>query len=78
MLSAGNTPGEMTLKVADYFAAGTSLVWIINPATRSADVYTSPTDVHRLKPAQSLDGGNVLPGFKLLLKDLFATKRRKR
>jgi hypothetical protein len=42
-----------------------------------ADVYTSPTDCRHLRPTQTLDGGDVLPGFKLSLKELFASTRRR-
>ena len=77
ILSRSNTSGEMTLKVSEYFEAGSRLVWIVDPATQTADVYTAPGESRRLKASQSLDGGDVLPGFKLPLKELFATKRRR-
>ena len=77
VLSRSNTPGEMELKVREYFEAGSRLVWIIDPATQTADVYTAPDECRRLKPTQSLDGSDVLPGFKLALKELFAIKRRR-
>ena len=77
VLSTSNTAAEMTLKVSEYFEAGSRLVWIIDPATQTADVYTAPDECRRLKATQSLDGGDVLPGFKLLLKELFTTKRRR-
>ncbi len=77
VLSRSNTRGEMTLKVSEYFAAGSRLVWIIDPETRTAEVYTAPDECRRLKATQSLDGNEVLPGFKLPLKELFATKRRR-
>lgn len=77
VLSRSNTPGEMTLKVSEYFEAGSRLVWIIDPETQTAEVYTAPDECRRLKATQSLDGGGVLPGFKLPLKELFATKRRR-
>lgn len=77
VLSRSNTPGEMTLKISEYFAAGCRLVWIIDPATQTAEAYTAPDECRRLKATQSLDGGDVLPGFKLPLKQLFATKRRR-
>ena len=77
VLSRSNTPGEMTLKIGEYFAAGSRLVWIIDSTTQTADVYTAPGECRRLKATQSLDGGDVLPGFKLSLKELFATKRRR-
>ena len=34
-------------------------------------VYHSPTDVRVLQPGDELDGGAVLPGFRLPVKDLF-------
>lgn len=77
VLSRSNTPGEMTLKVSEYFEAGSRLVWIIDPETQTAEVYTAPDERRRLKATQSLDGGDVLPGFKLPLRELFATKRRR-
>ena len=77
VLSPSNTTAEMTLKVSEYFEAGSRLVWIIDPETKSAEVYTAPDSCRRLKASQSLDGGDVLPGFKLLLKELLTTKRRR-
>ena len=77
VLSRGNTAAEMTLKISEYFAAGSRIVWIIDPETQTADVYTASDECRRLKVTQTLDGGDVLPGFKLPLKELFATKRRR-
>ena len=77
VLSDSNTPREIERKLAEYFAAGCRLVWIIDPKTRTADVYTAPDECQHLRPTQSLDGGNVLPGFKLSLKELFASTRRR-
>ncbi len=59
------------------FEAGCRLAWIIDPKTRTADVYTASDECRHLRPSQSLDGGDVLPGFKLSLKDLFASTRRR-
>jgi Uma2 family endonuclease len=72
VLSRSNTPGEMKAKRQDYFAAGVELVWEIDPEKRTVAVYTSPTTATTLGPADTLDGGPVLPGFTLPLADLFA------
>jgi Uma2 family endonuclease len=72
VLIASNTEKEMALKRANYFRAGVRLVWIFDPATRSARAYTGPDDVVRLDASGTLDGGDVLPGFALPLRDLFA------
>ncbi|MFM9964564.1 MAG: Uma2 family endonuclease [Planctomycetaceae bacterium] len=78
VLSDSNTPAEIDRKLSEYFEAGCRLAWIIDPKSRTADVYTSPTDCQHLRASQSLDGGDVLPGFKLPLKELFASTRRRR
>lgn len=72
VLSQSNTPGEMAVKRQDYFTASVELVWEIDPDARTVAVYTSVTDVTTLTSADTLDGGTVLPGFTLPLRDLFA------
>jgi Uma2 family endonuclease len=78
VLSPGNTKGEMDRKLRDYFLAGVELVWLIDPKTQTAKTYLSPEDVRRISKTGSLDGGNVLPGFRMALKDLFARTTRRR
>ena len=77
VLSEGNTSREIARKLDEYFEAGCRLAWIIDPENRTADVYTAPDQCTHLRASQSLDGGEVLPGFKLSLKELFASTRRR-
>jgi Uma2 family endonuclease len=63
VISPGNTPKEMALKLAEYFEAGTRLVWYVDPKSRTVDVHTSPEQVTRLAEADTITGGDVLPGF---------------
>ena len=72
VLSQGNTEAEMQRKLRDYFAAGVRLVWYVDPATRSAWAFTAVDQVAELTEEQGLSGGDVLPGFELPLRDLFA------
>lgn len=72
VLSQGNTEAEMQRKLRDYFEAGTRLIWYVQPATRSVRVYTSPDQEVLLRFDDTLTGGDVLPGFELPLRDLFA------
>jgi Uma2 family endonuclease len=73
VLSAGNTPREMSRKRREYFDAGVRLVWIINLDDRTSSVYTAADQQPLIvSESQSLDGGEVLPGFTLPLRDLFA------
>ena len=72
VLSASNTPKEMERKRREYFDAGVRLVWSVDIKTRTVAVYTSPENPRIFTEQQSLDGGDVLPGFTLPLGPLFA------
>jgi Uma2 family endonuclease len=71
VLSPSNTPGEIRLKLKEYFLAGVELAWVIDPAKRSADTYTAPDVSKHLDESGTLDGAGVLPGFRLPLAKLF-------
>jgi Uma2 family endonuclease len=77
VLSASNTPGEMARKRDEYFRAGVKLVWEIDPASRSANVFTGPNAVTPVSADGTLDGGTLLPGFTLSLRDLFDRVERR-
>jgi Uma2 family endonuclease len=61
----------MQRKLREYFAAGTRLVWLIDPKDRTARIYTTPRRGTKLTRDDALDGGGVLPGFHLPFRDLF-------
>lgn len=70
MLSPGNTKDEMTHKIGNYMAAGT-VVWVGNPETRIIDVHIPGQPVKRLRVGDILEGGDVLPGFKMAVAAIF-------
>jgi Uma2 family endonuclease len=72
VVSPGNTKKEMNEKLRDYFAAGCKLVWYVFPKQRQVEVYTSPTAKRIVKGDQVLEGGKVLPGLEIDLRELFA------
>jgi len=71
VLCDSNTPKEMGRKLQEYFAAGTRLVWYVDPRTRTVDVYESPDSCQRLNAGETLTGGEVLPGFSVRVEELF-------
>lgn len=77
VLSQSNTRREIERKLVEYFGAGVVLVWVVDPQKGKAQVYSSPTKKKDVPGDGFLDGGKVLPGFKLSLKDLFAKARRR-
>jgi len=72
VLSASNTDREMDRKRRDYFAAGVRRVWEVDPAARTVTVYTAADPATVLHEDQTLDGRDVLPGFALSVRQLFA------
>ena len=78
VLSPSNTTAEIDRKIAELFELGTKLVWVIDPPMESAAVYTKGKKPKRVGPGDVLEGGKVLPGFRLPLSDLFAAVKRKR
>ena len=62
---------ELEEKMAEYLGIGVRLVWVINPKTRSVHVYRPSSEVDRLRESDALGGEDVLPGFRLAVKELF-------
>ena len=72
VLSPGNTKREMAEKTAEYFAAGARLVWVVNPKSKTVAAYRSLTHIVTLAEKDTLDGGEVVPGFQIAVADIFA------
>jgi Uma2 family endonuclease len=71
VLSPKNTRREIARKLKEYFLGGVRLVWVIDPRKRAADAYTAPDRKTAVAESGELDGGDVLPGFRLPLANLF-------
>ena len=71
VLSKSNTKPEMKRKLGEYFEAGVRLVWMVDPRKRTVRVHTAADQSFLIKEGESLDGGDVLPGFVLPLRELF-------
>jgi Uma2 family endonuclease len=76
ILSKGNTPREMKRKLEEYFRAGVRLVWYVDPNRRTVRVYRASDQSVLLTDDQQLDGGEVLSGFTLSIRDWFAEAER--
>jgi Uma2 family endonuclease len=71
IVSAGNTPKEMDLKREQYFTAGVRIVWYVYPDTRTIQVFTATNECTNLGENDTLDGGDLLPGFSLSIRKWF-------
>jgi Uma2 family endonuclease len=62
---------DMREKAAYYLANGTRMVWLVYPQKRLVEVFR-PDDVQLLDIEDTLEGADVLPGFALHVRDIFA------
>ena len=58
-------------KVADWLGAGARMVIVVNADPQTATVYRSPTDITILTEADTLDGGDVVPGWRMSVSEIF-------
>lgn len=71
VVSPSDTVDEVEEKVQEWLAAGTALVWIVYPRSRTVAVHRSPTDVTILSEKDELDGETVMPGFRFPVREVF-------
>ncbi|UCC81883.1 MAG: Uma2 family endonuclease [Gemmatimonadota bacterium] len=71
VLGADDRPGEVLAKVGAWLNAGVRLVWVVDPSRKIARVYRADGGESLLECADSLRGGDVVPGFELPLEDLW-------
>jgi len=63
---------KMRAKARYYLANGCKIVWLVLPSKRLVEVYRADETEDILTEADTLDGGDVLPGFILPVKAIFA------
>lgn len=68
--STPQSKDRLRIKVGNYLAAGAT-VWLAFPETQTIEVYAPGRPVQILGINDTLDGGDVLPGFSLPVKDIF-------
>ncbi|MHB8645509.1 MAG: Uma2 family endonuclease [Thermomicrobiales bacterium] len=61
-------------KRAEYFAAGTQVVWDVDPRTQTIAAYahSAPETPRRFGPGETADAEPVLPGWRIAVDDVFA------
>lgn len=72
VLSPSDRSTDVALKIRDYLAAGTPLVWYFDPESSVTTELRPGAPVRFLDPWETLDGADVLPGFTLPLGEIYA------
>jgi Uma2 family endonuclease len=75
IVSPSNTVSEIHHKVMDYLDAGSRLVWVVDPGSRTVTVYRSREAIRLLTEGELLEGGDVLPGFHVEVSELLGRQR---
>jgi Uma2 family endonuclease len=71
VISPSDRFDDVLTKVQEYLRAGTRLVWIFHPRTRTVTVYRADGNVQLLQQQEELNGEDVLPGFRCQVGELF-------
>ncbi|HAX24544.1 MAG TPA: Uma2 family endonuclease [Chloroflexi bacterium] len=72
IVSPSDRASAVDAKVAEYLRAGTQLVLVVQPELRSIAVWTPDQRARVYREADEIDFGDVLPGFRLRVSDVFA------
>jgi Uma2 family endonuclease len=71
VVSPSDSAAEIQEKVLQYLDAGTRTVWVVQPRTRTVEVWRAGADVHLIREEEAIEGGDTLPGWRFDLKCLF-------
>lgn len=72
VISPSDRPRDIAAKMAMYLAAGVPLIWLIDPDARTVTVFTPGREPVTLDVDDELAGGDVLPGFRVAVAEVFA------
>jgi Uma2 family endonuclease len=69
VLSPSDRAGDVEKKIEDWLKAAVRLLWYVNPETGTTTVYHGDS-VTRVAADLTLDGTDVVPGFRVRIQDL--------
>ncbi len=75
VLSPNKSKAEMERKRGEYFRAGVRLYWEFDPNSASAREYTEFDKFRDLSHDDTLDGRTIVPGFSIVMKELWIEHR---
>jgi Uma2 family endonuclease len=72
VLSPSGSASDAVAKLEMYQEAGVPLIWLVDPAKQTITVKASEMPAKILKPGDTLDGGEIIPGFSIPVAKVFA------
>lgn len=76
VISESERAAEVRRKTRNYMANGTRLLWIVYPEDREIVAHRPDRPVQALGVDDTLEGGDVLPGFAVQVEEIFAVLDR--
>jgi len=71
VLSPGDRMRQVAGKIGEFLDAGTPLVWLVDPKSRTVTIYRSLSDTKHLTENDTIDAEPVLPGFSVRVSEFF-------
>ncbi|CAN5185226.1 hypothetical protein BH23CHL1_BH23CHL1_21610 [soil metagenome] len=65
VISPLERPGQITTKLLTYLNAGVQVVWYVDPENKSVTIHAANEPPRTLTTDDEIDGGEVLPGFRV-------------
>ena len=72
VISPSDTVGRIEGKVAEWLESGVRMLWVVSPKMRNVTAYRSLNEVVVLTEKDTLDGGDVVPGFQISVAEILA------
>lgn len=72
VLSPSDLRSIVSLKLDKYLVAGARVAWLVDPKKGTVEVRTPDASRVLTKRSEVLDGGDVMPGFRCKLAEIFA------
>jgi Uma2 family endonuclease len=71
VLSPSDRTTQFKAKVSQWLEFGAKEVWIVSPKAHAVTIYRSLSDPTVFSEQDYVDGGEILPGFRIAVKRLF-------
>ncbi len=71
VLSPDDRVSEVEDRVSEWLSSGSRQVWVVSPKLHTVTVYSSTSDIFTLTEKDTLEGGEVIPGFHIPISEIF-------
>jgi len=70
VLSSDDRRPKVREKIREYILKGVKLIWLVDPESKTVTVYSGSLRGTEFDESETLDGGEVLPGFSCVIAEL--------